>query len=84
MRILCVPLGLRPYLGPGPGPGPRTCFRPQRVAGIRYCVHDVDAADFADFADSAGIRCFFKLVLICFTYALSTPLLRMSYGSIKY
>ena len=41
-------------------------------------------ADFADFADSAGIRCFFKLVLICFTYALSTPLLRMSYGSIKY
>ena len=41
-------------------------------------------ADFADFADSAGIRCFFKLVLICFTYALSTPLLWSIYGFVKY
>ncbi|EAQ50770.1 hypothetical protein [Leeuwenhoekiella blandensis] len=41
-------------------------------------------ADFAVIADSAGIRCFFNGGLARFTYALSAPLLRMSYGVVKY
>ena len=41
-------------------------------------------ADFAVIADSAGIRCFFNGDLTRFTDALSTPLLRMSYGVVKY
>ena len=41
-------------------------------------------ADFAVIADSAGIRCFLNGGPARFTDALSTPLLRMSYGVVKY
>jgi len=46
-------------------------------------VISADFADFADSADFAGIRCFFNGGLARFTDALSTPLLRSSYGFIK-
>lgn len=41
-------------------------------------------ADFAVIADSAGIRCFLNGGPARFTDALSTPLLWMSYGVVKY
>jgi len=41
-------------------------------------------ADFAVIADSAGIRCFLNGGPARFTDALSAPLLRMSYGVVKY